>query len=363
MKNIIYDKVFVGAGVIHLIEAIYQKKLGKNVLVIEKKDKVGGAWRPIDIFGLKNVENAIHYFLPDKNAPKFMMEILKWPIIESRQKYRCIKLPVFEYCLFKYDGFISTFLSELNSNQGLFQLIKTFFLVTFNYFVKNNKPRSYYIEGGASIIYKYINRMIKHHKLDIIYNTDIEEIYFDTNNKVVKINPEKNETLSKQIVFSHGSRLTNIKTSGKSFNISEKTYRRPALHMLIKDTMPSSVKECILYKDTKVKYIHDVSEMVPNLKLRDKEKIFIFGMHSDIKNSQETIDYSLKLLKNINLISRNAILIEYSWSDTFLPTLHDEDLEKLKNRFGNLVDYLKTEDFARGIGYYCNKWSKQDIFI
>ena len=56
LKNKHYDIVFIGAGVISILEAVYQSKLGNSVLIVEKDDDIGGAWRPIDIFGYKNNE-------------------------------------------------------------------------------------------------------------------------------------------------------------------------------------------------------------------------------------------------------------------------------------------------------------------
>ena len=52
-------------GIISILEAVYQSNKGKSVLMIDKQLDLGGAWKPLSIFGFKNVENAIHYFLPD----------------------------------------------------------------------------------------------------------------------------------------------------------------------------------------------------------------------------------------------------------------------------------------------------------
>ena len=88
LKNKHYDIVFIGAGVISILEAVYQSKLGNSVLIVEKDDDIGGAWRPIDIFGYKNIENAIHYFLHDDIAPNFMEKNLNWELIQTKNKQR-----------------------------------------------------------------------------------------------------------------------------------------------------------------------------------------------------------------------------------------------------------------------------------
>ena len=66
-----YDAIFVGTGVATLLEASYQKLLGKNVLVLEKEEKPYGAWKSLDLFGHHDVENAVHYLLPNSRLFTF----------------------------------------------------------------------------------------------------------------------------------------------------------------------------------------------------------------------------------------------------------------------------------------------------
>ena len=80
-KNKKYDIVFVGTGIICVLEAVYQSLSGKSVLMIDQKSKIGGAWASLSIFGVHNVENAVHYFLPDSNAFEFLRNILNLEII------------------------------------------------------------------------------------------------------------------------------------------------------------------------------------------------------------------------------------------------------------------------------------------
>ena len=66
-----YDVVIIGTSPIFMIEAIYQSNMGKKVLMVDEENSVGGAWKSLNIFNFKDVENAIHYLLPNKKAIKF----------------------------------------------------------------------------------------------------------------------------------------------------------------------------------------------------------------------------------------------------------------------------------------------------
>ena len=176
MNKITYDIIFVGAGIINLLEASYQKKIGKKILILEKHNDIGGAWRPLNIFGLKDVENAIHYFLPDKRAPKFMTECLKWNIIESNHKFVCFLIPCLGYIHLKYNSFLSTFLSDFfllkkTKNLFFFKIFQSLLKVIF----KTKKKKSYYIVGGASEINKYAKKLVQKNKLLIKFNSPIEK--------------------------------------------------------------------------------------------------------------------------------------------------------------------------------------------
>ena len=85
-----YDVIFVGTGIIPILEAVYQSRCGKNVLMLDEKSDLGGAWASLDLFGLKNVENAIHYFMPDPKAFDLMRDVLGWDVIQCEKKIRTI---------------------------------------------------------------------------------------------------------------------------------------------------------------------------------------------------------------------------------------------------------------------------------
>lgn len=357
LKKIKYDIIFVGAGIINLLEASYQKKIGKKILILEKHDDVGGAWRTLNIFGFKDVENAIHYFLPDERAPKFMTECLKWNIEESNYKFKCFLIPYLGYIHLKYNSFLSNFFSVF------FVLRKTekfFFLKVIQLFLKSvfkiKTKKSYYIRGGAVEINQYAKKLVKKNKLLIRFNTPIEKILFKKNKNTVEVKSKMNSFFSKKIIVSHGSRLGEIFSDDIVYPIKEKFYPRPALHFLIKDDKYKKIKECIFDKHEIVKYVHDISHYIEQNQNLNGKKVLVFALHPEIISKPKVIQSIFTLLKETKMISKTAKLLDYHWSDVFLPTLHDKDLSGLKIEFGHLIDVLKTENFTRGIGYNCEKW-------
>ena len=98
-----------------MIEAIYQSNMGKKVLMVDEENSVGGAWKSLNIFNFKDVENAIHYLLPNKKAIKFLEEVIKIDISKPQNKKFAFCVNKLSFCM-KYDSIFSRFLFYLLSN-------------------------------------------------------------------------------------------------------------------------------------------------------------------------------------------------------------------------------------------------------
>ena len=126
---------------------------------------------------------------------------------------------------------------------------------------------------------------------------------------------------------------------------------------MIKDTFKSDNKQWIFTNNHLIKYVHDVTHISVNTK--KDHKIFVFALNHHIKQNENIFDALKEELINANILNKSAKLIDSKWTDVFLPTLYDADLEDIKQKFYPYIDYLKTENFSRGIGLYSTKWSSK----
>ncbi len=357
MKDSEYDYIFLGTGIISILEAIYHEKSGKKILMIDKDKDIGGAWRPISVFDATGVENAIHYFLYDEQSPKFMKNNLNWNIQEANNKIRLIKVPFMSrYIRFKFHNSIGRFISyamnpDKNSNYltFLFKLISR---------VRNeSNQKSFYIEDGAKKIYDSVKSFLLNSNVNIVLNEDIDSFHVNDEKKRVELKSNNKSYYSKKLILTHGSRIKKISSSFDSIKIEEKFHPRPAVHLLIKDTFKSDNKQWIFTNNHLIKYVHDVTHISVNTK--KDHKIFVFALNHHIKQNENIFDALKEELINANILNKSAKLIDSKWTDVFLPTLYDADLEDIKQKFYPYIDYLKTENFSRGIGLYSTKWSSK----
>ena len=162
MKNTDYDYIFLGTGIISILEAIYQERCGKKVLMIDKDSDIGGAWRPINIFNSNDVENAIHYFLYDTESFLFMRNNLGWNVIETEDKLRL--LSIFsnkKYLKFKFNNPFGRFISYMINNNGSLKKNKLKYIYRIiNKIIKEHNQKSYYIKEGAKKIYSTVKSLL-----------------------------------------------------------------------------------------------------------------------------------------------------------------------------------------------------------
>ena len=69
-----FDYVFIGTSPIPLFEALYKHSCGNKVLILEADSVCGGAWKSIDICGMKNVDMGCHDLCSTKELNEFLEE-------------------------------------------------------------------------------------------------------------------------------------------------------------------------------------------------------------------------------------------------------------------------------------------------
>lgn len=353
------DCLCIGTSIIISLEAIYQARLGKKVLMVDRSQTFGGAWKNIEISGIKGVENAIHYFLPDERGIKFLRDELNWPIEVLKDKYRYFNFFNTSYVKISYKSVIGRliykyFYSEREPGLigALIHMLKTLKTV-----YSGIGECSYYVSKGSALMLENVNARLNSQKIEMRFNSNITSIFVDIENAYVKCKVGNKSIIAKSLLLGHGARLPDIESTNGILKLEEKFHYRPAFHLVIEDDKKATAKEIILTADPLVKYVHDVTRFsslsTNNL---DKRKVFVFALQSSVSDDAGLSFALLKKLQDIRVIGSNAQIIASQYSDIILPTLYDEDLHILKESFGHLVNVLRTENFLAGVGYYAEKW-------
>lgn len=358
----VVDCLCIGTSILISLEAIHQKKLGKNVLMVDSSNSFGGAWKTIEIDGIKDIENAIHYFLPNEESISFLKKNLKWPIEKSKGKFRYFKIFGNFYIRFLFDSLIAkiiniTFFSY--RPKKIIPSIKHLFISIYKV-IKEPRKISYYTTKGASGIINNLQELLKKHQVNIRFNSKIEKIYFDLEKKIVHCQISNNKKIiCKSLIIGNGARLPKIDINKDVLSLEEKIHSRPAYHLIVEDEKVTDSFEVIFANDTLIKYVHDVTRFSSlKDKTKDKRKVFVFRLHNYVVDHSSLSEELLQKLKHIRLVGGSAKIIKSQFSTYILPTLYDEDLYLLKKTAGSLVSIFRTADLTRGISYYSERWKK-----
>lgn len=353
------DCLCIGSSIIVSLEACHQSQLGKTVLMVDREDSFGGAWKTIEIAGIKDIENAIHYFLPHRKGIDYLREILKWPIEVSKGKYRYFNVFGNRYIKFSYGSTIGRLIYKVfytKHPSGLFgtvfHIIRSLKLV-----FSELGERSYYVAKGSAFMIQSVKSNLDNHQVEVRLNSNITKLFFDIANKTVHCSIGDQIIIAKSLILGHGARLPKIESSNGDFEIRENFIHRPAFHLVVSDDKKNEVFEIILTADPVIKYVHDVSRFSSLGKNNtENKKVFVFALQSSVKNDHGLPSMLLKKLKDLGVIRSRAEIISSSYSDIILPTLGDLDLYLLKREFGDLVNILRTENLTAGVSYYADIW-------
>ncbi|MBT7610944.1 MAG: hypothetical protein HN576_14375 [Bacteriovoracaceae bacterium] len=355
-----YDIVFIGTSVVCILEAVYRDFCGEKVLMVEKADKLGGAWKTLEIFGYENVENAIHYLLPDKEGFKFLTNSMNMGLEPSTGKYRLFENPILGMKKVSYDNVFSGYLGEVDKSGWKLKTFKVLFN-SISQHLKGKKGNSVYFKNGCSELLSHAKSLLSNSKIEVFYSSNVNDIFFDKGSKKVNLTINKNDDekqiVSKKLCVTHGSKITELRDNRGSIKVNNKKIYRPAVHLLVEDNFKSDIFEGVFTNNKLIKYCHDITRFCTPLKRG--QKVFVFALWESVNNYEGVFNDLFNIIKSVEIVGPKSQLLDGLWWDVFLPPLFDEDLELLEKEFGEQVFTLKTENFSRAMGLYGGRWSSK----
>lgn len=331
--------------------------------MVDDQSRVGGVWTSLELFGLHDVENAIHYFLYDAAGIEFMRSNLGWNVIESQKKFRIFPENVFGLNRIQYDNplsLIAARMREASSDTPGPDGVKTSKVeatVRALREVMIRRGKSHYFAGGTPDMMRHVDALAKSAPLDLLLETKIERLHFDRPARRVLIGTNRGELSSDCIFITHGARLSNLSTESGKIEVVKEVHRRPQIHLLINDPTPAQIYEGIFVADSLIKYVHDITRFTREAaKLTGRQKLLVIALQHDVTDTRSLYQAVLGKLKSTCIIDKDATLEGTHWNESFLPELSTDTLESLKQRLHPLVDALRSDNFCGAIGLYGKRW-------
>lgn len=359
----IVDCILIGTSPICLMEACYQVANGKKVAMVDSNNRIGGAWSPINLFGLHDVENAIHYFLQCPIAFEFMRNTLGWKVVESEKKYRVFEKPFLGIKKMPYDNIIGRIICRFLYENKTGNSLKRF-LSAFIFTLKTPFRSSMYVKYGSAEIINSMVKIIDQYQLRPILNSYVKDVQIMHSENLVyikvfdKSGSSESIIRGKKIYLTHGTKIDKIGGDLGEIVLDNKIYPRPAVHILVNDPTPDTIHELIFMNNPLIKYVHDITQYTREAaNLKGKKKIFVLALKPEVIEYPKLYDDILYLCKKNGMVGENAYLEDFKWWDVFLPSLEDSDLREVANKYQPMVEWISTENFTKGIGINAERWS------
>ena len=247
MPNSRYDAIYIGAGIINVLDAINSQLSGKSVLVIEESSSIGGAWKSIAPFDFNLIENAVHYLMYNPQGYLFLEDILDIPLSPPGfEKYLSIKL--FNK---KFLGSARNPLIRILYNLSSVKCNSTIFLSYFQAFASalfdSNIAKSRYPFGGSASIVQRVTELASQCSLPILYNKQVVSVQCFDSSVCVKIFGDPEDYSCSSLVVSHGFKPPKLILFGeKVYPVNTIKELRPSLHLKVKLNSPINKKSGLL---------------------------------------------------------------------------------------------------------------------
>lgn len=301
-----YDCIVVGSSPISMIEAIYQKYLGNRVLIVEKGNECGGAWKRITVFGIPHIDLGCHKIEGSEEVTNFLRDYLGCKMIVQPSKK-----PLIKGC-------------GLYPSQGCYELISHLEYIVRRLDIElslNSDLKSFFIHEDQSYIEALINNC----------RTTAKKIILTQSSQVHIENPEFRINQSRQIIVQY-----------------------PHLYLLIEDSMPYQFS----YAELEIPGVSRAMNMTPFIKpYLDNQQLIILQLYDDSYLSLEKQNYFLSELKKLQLLSSNALLID---SESYIfeqAHLNKSYRNRLQTKSSDLVEILDTK-YLRSMSSYLHKWKQ-----
>jgi hypothetical protein len=264
--------------------------------LIEKDSKLGGAWKSIDVCGIKNVDLGCHQVGSNEELYKFLQE------------------------------YIGCNLVSLDNPKMSFE--------------QNKGSNGFYFSKGCFELIDQLQKLIQKAQIPIFYNTALEEIFPDSISKEVTLRTTNQTFCVKKVFLTPMTSITQSNNAHKS--------RHYHLYLLIQDETDPKFSYLQKRITTGITRIINLTHFT-NLLGSGKQMIVIQTQGEQfLKNS----DDFLNALKKENLIDMQAVILN---EDTFI-----YESGSFHNTFKNesdLVEVIQTGHIQK-LAQFIPKWKE-----
>lgn len=351
----VYDKIFIGTGPIAIIDACIASGTGEQILLIDEKDQVGGAWGAIPVGDFGKLEIGCHIWSYHKAAYAFIKDFFKLDLIPLNPQPYFLKGKL----RIQYDhknGF--TFLKKTGRYllrfdfKGLTDYTRTNPAARFPIF-----PKTYlYPRGGGRELQQAMVTKINETGVALCFNTRIVEITKSGDFWELK-DGEGKVFISRAIILTSTSSIKTVRCGEQELALTHRHVNYTHYHLVLKGQLRKPCPYIRVLNHPLIHRLSDISYQLEKQADQDLTVLLVGVFDSEIKGLDEK-DVLTKITDYLvegGFLQPNTEFL-YAQKNSFETTYIPEDqLNKLEELDENLT-VLRTTDLMYGIHYALPKW-------
>ncbi len=364
-----FDNIIIGSSPVALVESIHLARSGKNVLLLEKNSRLGGAWGSYDFSSYKNIEFGPHTIKSRPGLYKLLkdlgIKLIPMRPLPLRQLDRSFL--GFHFIPWNWRWF------ELNRSaiHNTTILYKSYLYICFFLrIIKNISGKFFYtarfeilyIEGGTQQMVNHLFRLAELAGVKVKMNTSALEIDVDTKSSKVEIKTKKCTYFATELIYTSGTQLDSIRIDKTSVKFDDEPQVHNELLLVIDDIKAvnfSFIKSC-----DSDPIIHMFQNITPQIVFDNNSNnnnnninILVFRLRDGVTMNEKTIDSILEKLKRFNLITQNAYVIDFKWVIYSIPFRRQERIDELNGIAMPFIRGMYTYDLGVSMLNNAERWT------
>lgn len=356
-NNLIYDTIYIGSGPVHILDACAETLKGKEVLIIEERDKPCGAWQTVRIDPIGDVELGCHIWSYNKKVYKFIAEALNvqldkmtpQPIIingNSKLSYdHKMAIGVFKVC------------ANLIKKRDFKGLVK--FITQHPAARLPIIPKHYlYPNRGSKEFEEKLIQLLATNKVPVQLNS--KSISVEYTNNTWKIAQENGTFLqTKNVQLTTHANLKNILVNQVKI---PQVYHKTTFthyHLIIKGKPAKPFSYIRIMKDPLIHRVSDISSQLSNL--NTGVSVILVGVFSEkLNETLKPLESIREKLIELKLITEAQEIINYH-SNTFSSQQMDASTREQLIRAIPSLRFTQTTDLIYGFHQHLARWKKEGL--
>ncbi len=299
-----FDVTLVGTGPVSMIEAVYHLDLGKRVLILEAEERCGGAWKSIDVCGIRNADLGCHQIGGDQVLKEFL-----------------------EKCF----GCTFVSLEQCGEKRGEGSL---------------SLANRYYFSGGCHEMISKVKAAIDARSNGVLLHRRLESIYVDQERNRIELSLGDVRYTTHKLIITPVSIFHVENTTVENQEFRKQLY--PHLYILVEDSIPVR----FTYFNAILPNISRAMNLTPFLSMPQTGQQLI-AIQTYVTDKPLDPQKFLEVFQSKGLLTPEAKLLaseEYTYSQRYA---NHAALLKLG---GPMIEMLDTSSFS-GMQRYLARWS------